>query len=227
MVLLPSERTVLERVFGCRVTDRYGCEEVGLIACECERHDGLHINADHVYVEFLRDDGSAAAPGEPGALVVTDLVNRGQPLIRYRIEDVATSRAGGCACGRGLPLMESIVGRTADFLVRLDGSLVAGVSLVERTLTAFPGIDQMQIVQHSVTEVVLNVVRREGYSSETETGLLGELRRVFGSTVAIRVDYHQRIPQQASGKYRFAICHVPQASVAVPSPQDSLVGAGT
>src|SRR5262249_29551990 len=55
MVLHAWQRQVIEEVFACRVTNRYGCEEVGLIACECERHDGLHINADGVHVEVLRN----------------------------------------------------------------------------------------------------------------------------------------------------------------------------
>ncbi len=210
MMLLPSERAVIERVLGCRVTDRYGCEEVGLIASECERHRGLHVNADHVYVEFLREDGTPAASGEPAALVVTDLVNRGQPLVRYRIEDMAVRTEKGCTCGRGLPLIESVVGRLADFLVKPDHSLVAGVSLVERTLTAFAGIEQMQIVQEAVDDLVLHVVPADSYAPETERDLVEELRRVFGALVRVRVNRVSRIPQQASGKYRFAICNVPR-----------------
>src|SRR6185369_2132777 len=95
----------------------------------------------------------------PGELVVTDLINRAQPLLRYRIEDVASWSTRPCPCGRGLPLMRSVVGRTADFLLRRDRSRVAGVSLVERTLTAFAGIGQMQIVQDSIDQLTLNIVR--------------------------------------------------------------------
>jgi phenylacetate-CoA ligase len=208
MMLLPSERTVIEQVFGCKVTDRYGCEEVGLIACECPVHDGMHVNVDHVYVEFLGDDGQPARPGEPGELVVTDLINRAQPLLRYRIEDVASWSTRPCPCGRGLPLMRSVVGRTADFLLRRDGSRVAGVSLVERTLTAFAGIGQMQIVQDSVDQLTLNIVRTPDFTPDTETQLAREFHGVFGERARLVFAYVDRIPQLASGKYRFAICKV-------------------
>ncbi len=147
MMLLAQERAVIEQAFAGKVTDRYGCEEVGLIACECERHAGMHLDIEHLYIEFLREDGSPAATGEEGAIVLTDLYNRGMPFIRYRIEDVGVPSARECPCGRGLPLMERVTGRVADYLKRRDGSLVAGVSLVERTLTAIPGIEQLQIVQ--------------------------------------------------------------------------------
>jgi phenylacetate-CoA ligase len=209
MMLLPSERAVIEEVFRCRVTDRYGCEEVGLIACECDRHDGLHINVDHVYVEFLRDDGTPAPAGEPAALVLTDLINRAQPLLRYRVEDVASWSTRQCGCGRGLPLMNAVTGRVADYLLRRDGSRVAGVSLVERTLTAFPGIEQMQIIQDSTEHLTLKIVRMATYRPETERQLAAEFLNVFGDHLTVAFDYVERIPQARSGKYRFAICNVP------------------
>lgn len=116
MMLLGPERRVIESVFDCYVTNRYGCEEVGLIACECEKHSGLHLNIDHLVVEFLKDDGSAALLGEEANIVVTDLINYGMPLIRYSIEDKGVISNQVCSCGRGLPLVDRIVGRQADFL---------------------------------------------------------------------------------------------------------------
>ncbi|MBK9953023.1 MAG: phenylacetate--CoA ligase family protein [Candidatus Competibacteraceae bacterium] len=142
MMLLEPERQVIETIFNCQVTNRYGCEEVGLIACECEQHEGLHLNIDHLIIEFLKDDGTEAAFGEEANIVVTDLINHGMPLIRYKVGDLGVSSNRKCACGRGLPLMERIVGRQADFLKGPDGSLVAGVSLVERTFNCDTWIEQ-------------------------------------------------------------------------------------
>ncbi|HKB37771.1 MAG TPA: phenylacetate--CoA ligase family protein, partial [Gemmataceae bacterium] len=110
MVLHGFQRRVIEDVFGCPVTNRYGCEEVSLIACECERHDGLHVNADGVHVEVLVD-GRPARPGEAGSVVVTDLTNRAMPILRYQVGDVAVVSGRRCRCGRGLPLLERIEGR--------------------------------------------------------------------------------------------------------------------
>src|SRR5581483_6626364 len=81
MVLHDWQRKRIEAAFGCPVTNRYGCEEVSLIACECDRHRGLHVNADSVLIEIVRD-GRPAAPGEPGSIVVTDLSNFAMPLVR-------------------------------------------------------------------------------------------------------------------------------------------------
>jgi phenylacetate-CoA ligase len=208
MMLLAHERAVIEQAFGTPVFDRYGSEEVGLIAAECERHEGLHLNIEHLYIEFLRDDGSAVEPGEEGAIVITDLLNRGMPFIRYRIEDMGVPAGRPCACGRGLPLIERVTGRVADYLKRRDGSMVAGVSLVERTLTAIEGIEQLQVVQPAIDQIVLNVVRAPDFSSTTEQALLAEFRTVFGPGIDIRPSYVERIPQERSGKYRFSICRV-------------------
>ena len=208
MMLMPGEREVIEEVFRCPVTDRYGCEEVGLIGCECEQHQGMHLNIDHLYIEFIKEDGSPAGPGEEGRIVLTDLLNRGMPLIRYRVEDVGVPAARACPCGRGLPLMEKVAGRIADFLLRRDGSLVAGVSLVERTLTAIPGIEQMQIVQEDLNHLVLNLVRMQGYDPSSEKALQEEFHDVFGPEIRLTLNFVSRIPQERSGKYRFSICKI-------------------
>lgn len=208
MMLLQKERALIEEVFRCKVSNRYGCEEVGLIASQCEKHAGLHINVDDVYVEVLREDGSPAALGEPGKIVLTDLGNRGMPLIRYRVEDVGVLGKGVCSCGRKGPILESIAGRIADFLKSPDGTMVAGVSLVERTLTAIRGIEQMQLVQEVLDELSINVVRDSSYSAESEEALLHEMRGVFGSSMRLVINYVEGIAQEPNGKYRFAICRV-------------------
>ena len=207
MMLLPNERQVIQRVFGRPVFDRYGCEEVGLIGCECERHAGLHMNVDHLIVEFLRADGTSAAPGEQAYVVVTDLINDVMPMIRYRVEDLSASLERACGCGRGLPLMDRVAGRVADFLVRADGARVAGISLIENTLTSIPGIEQMQIVQEALERIVLKVVPSAAQESQAGPAL----RHYFTSTfpgAAIDIETVTGIPREANGKYRFAICKV-------------------
>lgn len=208
MMLLPQERVVIERAFDCKVNNRYGCEEVGLIAAECEQHNGLHLNIEHLAIEVLREDGSPAAAGEEGVIVVTDLLNKGMPMIRYRVEDVGVLSNRRCACGRELPLLDKIIGRVADYLRKPDGSRVAGVSLVERTLTKIGGLAQMQLLQKSLDRIEVRIVPAASYSARDEEQLGGELREVFGPAVAIDIVKLERIPQERSGKYRFSICEI-------------------
>jgi phenylacetate-CoA ligase len=208
MMLIPSEREVIERVFGAKVIDRYGCEEVSLIACECEKHEGIHLNIEHLFIEVIKDDDTPSAPGEPGRIVVTDLMNRAMPLIRYQVEDVGVPTDRQCSCGRGLPIMESVAGRVADFLIKKDGTRVAGVSLVENTLTRFPGLDQMQIIQEDLDWIILNIVAGKDYGISTGNDLKDYFRVLFGGEARIDMQIVGEIKPEQSGKYRFSICRL-------------------
>jgi phenylacetate-CoA ligase len=168
----------------------------------------MHLNSEHVVVEFVRDDGRWAAPGEEARIVVTDLINHGMPLIRYVVGDLGVPSDRQCACGRGLPLMEGLTGRSADFLRRRDGALVAGVSLVEKTLTAIPGIEQLQIIQNRLDDFVLNVVPAPGYNASSAQGLRQVMLDVFGADANVNIAEVERLSQERNSKYRFAICRV-------------------
>lgn len=105
-MLRDDERQMIEAVFNCKVTQRYGCEEVDLIASECLQHDGLHLNLDTLVIELIRDS-KPVPPGEPGVFVVTDLSNYGMPLIRYQIGAVGClSSRTACDCGCTYPIVE-------------------------------------------------------------------------------------------------------------------------
>jgi phenylacetate-CoA ligase len=208
MVLMPSERDTIECVFNNKVTDLYGCEEVGLIACEYEQHQGIHLNMENLYIECIDSEGNEVRPGEEGMIVVTSLINNAMPLIRYKIEDVGSLAENACRCGRTLPLMKGVTGRTADFLVRQDGSLVAGVSLIERTLTAVPGIRQMQIVQEDLDTIVLTIVKNNAYSDKTLNDIKKEFAEVFGNNTNLYFNFADTIVQDRSGKYRFSLSKV-------------------
>ncbi|NPV03145.1 MAG: phenylacetate--CoA ligase family protein [Syntrophaceae bacterium] len=209
MALLPHERILIESTFGLKVFDRYGCEEVGLIASECEMHRGMHINTDNLYVEYLNEDGNPTASGQYGKIVVTDLTNWAMPFIRYRIEDMAVPCDGECPCGRTLPLMKEVSGRIADFLVRKDGARVAGISLIENTLTKYHGIEQMQIIQDDLDRMTLNIVRDSRFGEDSIRSLERSMRDVFGSDLDIHFNFVNEILPEPNGKYRFSICRIP------------------
>jgi phenylacetate-CoA ligase len=207
MVLHTWQRRVIEDVFDCPVTNRYGCEEVSLIACECEWHDGLHVNADGVYVEILQG-GRPAAPGEPGSVVVTDLTNRAMPLLRYQIGDVAVRAGRPCPCGRGLPLLLRVEGREADYVVTPSGELVSGISLTDHFGCEVPGVAQLQIVQETVSHFVFRIVRGKGFGPASLSRLRLLVNERFGPGVSYDCEYVDGIPQEPSGKYRFCVSKV-------------------
>jgi phenylacetate-CoA ligase len=208
MVLHDWQRRVIEEVFACRVTNRYGCEEVSLIASECEEHCGLHVNSDGLYVEVLVD-GRPAAEGEAGAVVVTDLVNRAMPIIRYKVGDVAAWSSQRCACGRGLPMLERIEGRESDYVTTETGELISGISLTENFAMHVPGVAQMQIVQEQVTQFRFRIVRADDFGDPSVARLKDLVRERFGPNTRWELEFVEQIPQEPSGKYRFCISKVP------------------
>ena len=179
-----------------------------MIACECDVQQGMHINSEHVLVEFVTADGLPAPAGTPARILVTDLNNRGMPLLRYQIEDMGVLSEEACACGRGLPIMKEVSGRVADFLKTRSGDAVSGISLIELTLTKVPGVEQMQLVQESLDQLLVNRVKGVDYTSETDQRLVEEFQIVFGEDTAIVIADVDEIPPLSNGKYRFSICNI-------------------
>ena len=208
MVLHDFERAMIEKVFGCRVTNRYGCEEVSLIACECPEGN-MHLNCDSLIVEFMRD-GMPVPPGEPGAIVVTDLANFGMPFIRYKVGDVGVlSAKTSCPCGCTYPILESLEGRVADYVVTPDGNYVSGISLTENFAMHLPGVKQMQIVQERTDCLVFRIVKGESFAAQTERDISRLARERFGEGMDCQIEYCESIQSESSGKYRFCISKVP------------------
>ena len=208
MVLHDFERQTIQRVFGCRVTNRYGCEEVSLIACECPEGN-MHLNCDSLIIEFLRD-GRPVPAGEPGAIVVTDLTNFGMPFIRYKVGDVGIlSKKKTCPCGCQYPIMESLEGRVADYVVTPEGNYISGISLTENFAMHLPGVKQLQIVQERKDFLVLRVVKGESFSEQTVRDIERLALERFGPGMHIALEYVASIQSETSGKYRFCISNVP------------------
>jgi phenylacetate-CoA ligase len=205
--LFEHQRDVIQRAFEAPVFDRYGCREVMLIAAECERHEGKHINAEGLYVEIVRG-GRYARPGEPGEVVVTDLINRSMPLIRYKNEDIATPAAGACSCGRGLPLLASVEGRVLDMIVGPEGQLLAG-EFFPHLLKDYPTVVRYQVHQDRSRAITLRLVAGEGFEAGTPALVEHTLRRFLGERADIRVEVVDDIPLTPGGKHRVTISEVP------------------
>lgn len=203
--LFPFQREMIESVFGTKVFDRYGCQEVMLIASECGEHKGFHMNIDNLYIEVLKD-GRPARKGEAGEVVITDLNNYAMPFIRYRSGDLATLSAEKCACGRGLPLFERIEGRTIDTLYTQDGRIVSGevfLYIIDR----FDWVRQYKVMQSQRDSFVIQIVKEKTVTHiEDDLKLMErEMKSVFGDKTLIRFEFVDDIPLEPSGKNRFVI----------------------
>lgn len=205
--LFEHQREVIERAFGAPVFDRYGCRETMLLASECERREGKHLNLENVFVEILRG-GRHARAGEPGEVLVTDLISRSMPLIRYRNEDIATFGCAPCSCGRGLPLLASVEGRVVDMIVGPEGQLLAG-EFFPQLIREYPGVDRFQVHQDRSRAITVRLLPGDGFSGEIPALIERELRRCLGEHAAIRVDVVDDIPLTPGGKHRLTVSEAP------------------
>ncbi len=184
--LLPAQRLLFEKVFGCPVFDCYASRECGQHACECEAHDGLHINSECLHLEFEMDS-APVKPGQVGHILITDLDNYGMPFIRYRIEDMGTPLDGVCRCGRTLSRMAVGAGRVSDFLLSpYDGSLVSGASMCHYLLAMGPDVGQLQIIQDAPDHLTILVrAGSEASSAAVDNRYVEDtIARIFHGSIA-------------------------------------------
>jgi phenylacetate-CoA ligase len=207
--LFPEQRALIEEVLRCRVFEHYGSREFGMIGGECEQHNGMHFNPAGAYVEFLPVE-SSETPGLQ-ELLVTDLLNYGMPLIRYRVNDCVLMGPEKCGCGRGYPLVRQIIGRTGDVFQLPNGDRIPGVAFTNRVLKVCPGLSKTQIIQESLTEFRIRYVPGRGFSNADLDLLKNNLRRFIPDVIQWDFEQVTEIPRERSGKTRFCISRVAPA----------------
>lgn len=201
-MLFPHQRELLEDVFSSPVFDRYGCREFAGIAQQCERRQGLHVFTDLLVVELIHESGREARSGEAGEVVVTDLFNYYMPFVRYKIQDMAVASEGACSCGRGLPVLQSIEGRSFDVVITPSGKSVGGFfwTWLSRSV---PGIEGFQIEQDRLDGIVFRIVRGALWRDEYAANLESRIKENCGADFSVKFEFVEKIPLTSTGKLRF------------------------
>lgn len=202
--LYPHYREEIEAIFQAQVCDTYGIAEGVQIAAQCE-YGQYHLHALDAVVEFLDEDGSPVHPGEIGNIVVTRLHPGPMPLIRYAIGDLGiASTLESCPCGRGLPIMDSIMGRSADVILTPSGNRLI-VHFFTGILEHFSEIDSFQIVQKHPGEILIRLVPKSEISTELLTRIENALAEKGAEDLMMKFKIVESIPLQDTGKHRFVI----------------------
>ena len=206
-VVSPSLRAACREVFGVGVVDMYSAMEIGYLALQCPRSEHYHVQSEMVLLEVLTEAGQPCGPGEIGTVVVTPLLNYAMPLIRYAVGDYA-SPGESCSCGRGLPVLQEIHGRTRDLLMLPSGERrYAWVGM--RTFAGVPDVIQFQVVQKTIYDLEVRLVTRRPFGAEQEEDIRGRLRKTLGAHFSIAFTYHDQIRRAPSGKHFEFISEVP------------------
>jgi phenylacetate-CoA ligase len=197
---LPEDlRALCRAAWNVKLCDVYSAEEAGYIALQCPDHEHYHAQAENLIVEVIDDLGKPCSAGEMGRVVVTTLTNFAMPLIRYEIGDYAVAGAP-CPCGRGLPVIERVLGRKRNLLRLPDG---------RRYYPSFPAdawagiapIRQLQVVQRTLEDIEIRLVTERPLTTAEEARLGAVFQRTLAHPFRIALAYRDEIGR--SGNYKF------------------------
>ena len=204
--LYDDQRESIERLFGCPVANGYGGRDAGFIAHQCPS-GSMHITTEDIVVEIVDASGQVLPPGQSGEIVVTHLATRDFPFIRYRTGDIGVLEDTPCACGRGLPVLKEIQGRSTDFVIALDGTVMHGLSLIY-VLRDIPAVRAFKIIQETLTLTRVQVEPDEGFSDRDVVAIQSGLQARLGASVLIQVEKVAQVAAERSGKFRYVISKV-------------------
>jgi phenylacetate-CoA ligase len=202
--LYEYQRRVIASAFGCPVRETYGMAEVVMAGGECE-HRRMHLWPEAGHVEVVEGDQPVAA-GMPGELVATGFLNPAMPLVRYAVGDRgALAPSGPCACGRTLPVIATIDGRSDDVLYTVDGRPIGRLDPIFKT--ELP-VREAQIIQEALGRIRIRYVPGPGFSPAALDSMTERLRARLGP-VEVCTEAVDRIPRSAAGKFRAVIREFP------------------
>jgi phenylacetate-CoA ligase len=210
--VLAHDRRVMQEAFGPGIFETYACREVFMIGSECEAHEGLHVSMENVLVDVVPEMAEhPSPPGGAGNVVLTDLHNWGMPLIRYAVGDIASGMLEApCSCGRTLPRLGAIEGRTVEMLRSASGHRISSTFFEQLLMnTLGPWTGQFQIVQKDDDSIVIRTVPSGTIPEAKRQQFLGECR-ALAPMLPVRLDFVERLPPESTGKRRVVVVEPPR-----------------
>nr|WP_316626966.1 hypothetical protein [uncultured Brevundimonas sp.] len=205
-VLEPATRELCREAWGVAVTDIYSARETGYLALQCPESDNYHLQSESALVEILRPDGTPCDVGETGRVVVTPLHNFAMPLIRYELGDQA-ELGPPCPCGRGLPVLTTILGREFHRIYLPDGRtrLATMGSENRKNLLTVAALRQFQLVQTSLHSAEVRVSTSAALTPDDEETLRQVAWSILSYPLDLTISIHDEIPRDASGKFQIFV----------------------
>jgi phenylacetate-CoA ligase len=202
--LAPEVQEAIETAFGVPVKNTYSCAEAGYLASPCPAGHGWHVHAENVLLEVLAPDGSPCPPGQSGQVYITHLHNLRGPLLRYELGDEATLAGVACPCGRGLPLLTGVQGKSSPLFVLPDGRRKSSIVLT-RVIRKIGGHWQHQVVQKAPDHVVVRLAAGASWTAGHAEQVQAQLHAFFEAPIRVDVELHDRLPMPPHGKFQSMI----------------------
>lgn len=206
-VLQPTWRTTIESSLCRKVFDMYGSQEGSHLALECLQGQ-MHINPLVGIIEIVDEQGQLVRPGDSGKVLVTGLIRRSMPLIRYAVGDTVqfTGYASHCACGLSWPTIGRIDGRSEDLVRTRDGRRIG--YLCFHATKNLSGIKEAQLVQTGYEQFLCNIVPSETEVMDRhhlEQAITGQITMRLQIPVNIEFRYVDTIPRGRNGKFKAVV----------------------
>ena len=198
-ILPPETRELCRDAWAVPVIDAYSSQETGYIALQCPMHERYHVQSECVMVEILDDRGEPCAPGETGRVVITPLHNFAMPLVRYEIGDYAEPGVA-CDCGRGLPVLNRVVGRARNMLVLANGARY-WPAFGSGSLASIAPILQQQLVQTGFDTLELRLVTVRPPAPAEEERMRQLVQSRLPADFEIKFSYYDAIARGPGGKF--------------------------
>ncbi len=192
----------IEKIFDAPSYNTYGGRELSLIAMQCNCKNGLHEISENNYVEYERI--KLQGYEDAGNLIITNLNNYSMPFIRYRIGDIGVpATKQKCECGRGLPLISKIIGRTTEVFSFNDGSKIAGEMFIH-LMKDFP-LNEYQFVQKSEKEISLKHKREDKVDVALKKKIKETYAKYLPDDVALSFQEVENFEKTITGKFKFVM----------------------
>lgn len=202
-ILTPAAREQLRTVFRCDVYDRYGIEEMSVVACECRLHNGQHVHSESIIAEVVDKSGKQLPDGEYGRIVLTDLTNTNMPFLRYETGDYGRMTWEPCSCGLKTPRVW-FEGRHAAFIV-IKGKTIHHLEFDAALDTFMHVIRQYQIAKVSDSGIEIRITIGDRYIPDDEGRILSAIRSLVGEGVQLTVKIMDEIPVTPRGKCKILV----------------------
>lgn len=197
-MIFPYQIEIIKKVFGCNITEEYGCTEVGIIGFRCEKGN-MHL-MDNLLIEEVND----LQTDNSGLIIVSELYGAYFPFIRYQTGDKGKIGTKICNCGRKLGILTHLSGRKDDFIKCPDGKLVDPY-LFEYIFDVLPEkygkVFQFRIVQKTLNKIEIFIVA-EGNKNRIDEYLKKEFYKTVSSEMRIDICFVLSLKKDASGKLR-------------------------
>lgn len=197
-------RREIQNQFHCLIFDWYNQGEYLISACECEKHQGHHVNFENAILEIVKNNDYESK----GEFILTTFTNNTMPLIRYRIEDEGKLSDGLCSCGRKTPVLKSIKGKNRNFIITPDKKIIYG-RFFYIFLNNIDWIYQAQFVQEKINALQIKIVKMYEPTNQQLENFLSPIKEILSKNMKIELEFVDDVEITRTGKRNLVISKVP------------------